>query len=251
MKYIIYAIAIQLCALLGLLLFTSLWTALAYAAAIIALATYSARYYDRHHEAGKPYGSIDNERQRRAIESYIQERMRQRETLHPPQYRRLGSLGQTSTMGYLECLGCGKMVDKLLLVTREDLQLVQSEHGIRVCASCLEVVRSAVRHESRYTFATALKDSAVTIPAVSLIVTLVTLSPAFSGLGYGGIVRTASFVGVVTFFVGLGLAWDRLKHRYGFTHNLVWSVKSRRVILGFSIMVAGIIVTAFSSYFLI
>lgn len=251
MKYIIYIIAVPLCSLLGLVLFTSLWTALACAAVMIALGMYFARYYDRHHEAGRLYGSIDSERQKKAIESYIEKRIRQRETHPSPLGRRLGPGILAGTMGHLECLGCGKMVDKLLLVTGEDLQLAQDEHWIRVCASCLEAVRSAVRLESHYTLVKALKDSAVTIPVVSIIIILVSLSLAFSGLGSGSIVRTASVAGVFTFFIGLGAAWDRLKHRYGFAHNLEWSVKSRRVILGFSLMMAGVIVTAFSSYFLI
>lgn len=246
MKYILVIIAVQLSLLLGLLLFATWWTALIFVGALFAFAMYASRYYDEHHRANKFYGGIDNETQTRAMESYILER-KNLEMLRAERSLQL-SRSDSGAIGHLECLGCGRMVGRLFPITTEDIQRENIEHGIRICAYCLEQVRSMARLESSYTLATALRDAVLTVPVVSAALVFLSLGLSSSRLlASQGFIGTTWFLGVATVFTGLWVIWDRLKARYGFNHSLRWSVKSRRAMLGFSLMAGGTLVATLST----
>ena len=65
------------------------------------------------------------------------------------------------------------------------------------------------------------------------------------GLGQMGVF--SQWLGTLATLVGILMVWDRLKNRYGFTHDLRWSLNSKRVDVGFAIVIAGMIVLSLST----
>jgi len=65
------------------------------------------------------------------------------------------------------------------------------------------------------------------------------------GLGQMGVF--SQWLGTLATLVGILMVWDRLKNRYGFTHDLRWSLNSKRVGLAFASVIAGIIVLSLST----
>ena len=56
----------------------------------------------------------------------------------------------------------------------------------------------------------------------------------------------SQFLGVAAVLFGLILVWDRTKYRYGFTHDLKWSLSSKKVDLAVAVVIAGITVSTLS-----
>lgn len=246
MKYVFILILANLALLAGFVFFVSLWTALLYFGSLLAIGVYVARVYDRHHDAEKFFGSIDSERQRRALEAYILERKRVLES-------RDGELAASTARrpmrvpnGHLQCLGCGMLVKELLPITGKDLGGTDDERFMRVCAICLEWVRSAFRFESSYTLARILRDSALSIPVASASLIVLSEILAYFHIFSSDAIRITSLVASVTFFVGGAVVWERLRPRYGLTHNLTWALRSRVVNLGLSLVSASVIVALIS-----
>jgi hypothetical protein len=86
------------------------------------------------------------------------------------------------------------------------------------------------------------------IPLFSLIIISVAVSVSearVQGLGQVGI--SSKWLGASAVLVGTLMIWDRSKNRYAFTHNLKWSLNSRRVNLAVAVLLAGMIVLVLSA----
>lgn len=84
----------------------------------------------------------------------------------------------------------------------------------------------------------------IAIFASAILVSLVS-TKATNHLGQ--IAYASEWLGVAAALVGLTMLWDRTKNRYGFTHDLVWTLNSKRVNIVTSIMCAGIVVALLAS----
>jgi uncharacterized membrane protein len=140
------------------------------------------------------------------------------------------------TRGLVECPNCGHRVFELFKLTAEDIQRVHSpeEMGIYwgVCWDCREKFRSAARLEVDYATSRALRD--VVLFTLFFSVTLFLLKllvPSATILMYG-----------LAFFTGIMYLFRRSSGRYAFTHNLAWSMKNMNAMIGFSLIVASILI---------
>jgi hypothetical protein len=86
------------------------------------------------------------------------------------------------------------------------------------------------------------------IPLFSIA--LVSVGLAVSAVRAGGVEEIAlssQWLGTGAVLFGTLMVWDRSKNRYAFTHDLRWSLNSKRVNVPFAIVVAGIVVLALST----
>ncbi len=142
-------------------------------------------------------------------------------------------------------MNCGRRNAELFLLTSDDIQRKHSPDEVKVCGECREKLRKAARLESEYGTFTAVRDLSL-ISSVFFALLVVTAISTSSLLGPGsGAGVLAVLEGFVTALTGLNIVWDSVKRRYAFTHSLLWSLKSRRVIIGLSLVIAG----AFSATF--
>jgi hypothetical protein len=157
------------------------------------------------------------------------------------------------TNSSLECMNCGKKDRELYRLTGEDIQRKYDPDRwmvMMVCAQCRDALRAGAHLESNYSPLTAVKDFslmavlfAATIAAVSIVLQLFRVSVL------GGAGRVSFLMGVLTTLSGLSILWNRLIDRYAYTHDIRWSIRSRRVVLGFSLVFAGILSPILLSYF--
>lgn len=85
------------------------------------------------------------------------------------------------------------------------------------------------------------------IPLFSL--TLLSTAIAFSvvrGEGLSQFHLSSQWLGAGAVLVGIAMVWDRSKNRYGFTHDLRWTLNSKRVNLAFAVLVAGLVLSTMS-----
>lgn len=149
-------------------------------------------------------------------------------------------------------MNCGKKDRELYRLTAEDIQRRYDPDKwmvMMVCAQCRDAIRAAARLESKYTGLTAVRDfslfAALFVLAIISVSTVLTL---FRVSMSGGDGRVSFLAGVMTTLTGLSILWNRLIDRYAFTHDIQWSVRSRRVVLGFSLIFAGILSPILLSY---
>lgn len=140
------------------------------------------------------------------------------------------------TQGLVECPNCSRRVSELFKLTAEDIQRVHSpeEVGIYwgVCADCREKFRSAARLKVDYATSKALREVALFTLLFSVTLFLFRLIvPSAIILAYG-----------LAVFAGIRYCYQGSRYRYAFTHNLVWSMRNRDAMLGFSLMIATVVV---------
>src|SRR4029077_12351934 len=121
---------------------------------------------------------------------------------------------------------------QLYKLTLED---VQREHlppaALHVaCADCLDRIRSASRLIPKESSSQTVRNFAWTIPLFSLIIVSAAVSVSEARVQWLGQLGISSrWLGAAAVLVGTMLVWDRSKNRYAFTHDLKWSLNSRRV----------------------
>jgi hypothetical protein len=126
-------------------------------------------------------------------------------------------------------MSCDKKVSEVFRVTAEDIQREKPPRfDVRVCSDCLNKLRSDARLESNYRLSQAILDFSLIVPLVYLgLLALVTVSGA------------SFFIGAATSLTDLKFVWNRAGSRYGYTHNLAWSFRSRDVVISLSLVVSG------------
>jgi hypothetical protein len=148
-----------------------------------------------------------------------------------------------------ECHYCGKMVPNLYPVTAED---IQREHpppaGFHVaCGECLDKIRSVAHLVPEYSITRSIQDIFLMVPLFSVLLVLAAIGVStVRGHGLGEVERVSQWLGIATVLSGTMMVWDRSKNRYAITHDLRWSLNSKRVILAFAIVLAGVIVSILS-----
>jgi hypothetical protein len=149
-----------------------------------------------------------------------------------------------------ECQYCGRRFPQLYKLTPED---IQREHlppiAFQVaCAECLDRIRLISQAIPEQTLGQTVRNFSWMIPLLSL--TLLSAAIAFSvirGVGLSQLWLSSQWLGVGAVLVGIALVWDRSKNRYGFTHDLKWTLNSKKVNLAFAILVAGLVVWTLSA----
>src|SRR5713101_732735 len=157
--------------------------------------------------------------------------------------------GTDQTSGKLredaECRNCGRRDVQLFPLTSEDIQRKYDPDQVMVCGECREKLRKAARLESDYGTFAAIRDlSSMANLFFALLVVTATSAASFLGPSSGeGLL--AVLEGFLTVLTGLNIVWASVKRRYAFTHSLSWSSKSRRVVIGISLVIAGAFSAAF------
>ncbi len=152
----------------------------------------------------------------------------------------------------LECINCGKKDRELYRLTADDIQRRYDPDKwmvMIVCAQCRDALRAGALLESKYSLLIAVRD--FSLLAVLFIGTIASVSIALSLFRVsvlGGAGRVSFLAGVMTTLTGLSILWGRLMDRYAFTHDIRWSIRSRRVVVGFSMTFAGILSPILLSY---
>ena len=152
----------------------------------------------------------------------------------------------------LECMSCGKKDRKLYRLTADDIQRKYDPDKwlvMRVCAQCREALRAGARLESKYGVLIAIREFSLLMGL--FVGTIASLSIALSFFrvsSLDGVGHVSFLAGVMTTLTGLSILWNRLIDRYAFTHDFRWSLRSRRVVLGFSLTFAGILSPILLSY---
>jgi len=119
-----------------------------------------------------------------------------------------------------------------------------------VCEECLAKIRSISRLEPQYSLGKATRDALVIVPIFSLFLILApALLTLVVNIGTSNMSRLSIFLGGATGLTGLGMVWERLRNRYGWTHNLRWALNSRPVLIAFAVVATGIISLIVSNYF--
>lgn len=149
-------------------------------------------------------------------------------------------------------MNCGKKYRELYRLTADDIQRKYDPDKwmvMMVCAQCREALRSGARLESTYGVLVAMRDfSLMAVLFVGAIASVSIVLSSFRVSMLGGAGRVSFLVGVMTTLTGLSILWNRLIDRYAFTHDISWSILSRRVVLGFSMTFAGIFSPILLSY---
>jgi hypothetical protein len=85
------------------------------------------------------------------------------------------------------------------------------------------------------------------IPLFSLIIVSAAVSVSEARVqGLGQLGMSSRWLGGAAVLVGTLMVWDRSKNRYAFTHDLKWSLNSRRVNIAVAVLLAGMIVLVLS-----
>ncbi len=150
---------------------------------------------------------------------------------------------------FAECHGCGKK-KMLVHITAEDIRRSRPPLITMVCPECREKYRAAARLETRYSTNAALRDLALMVTIGFSLLLL--FSNVVSGLRLPlplGSSQVIFLVTAATSLTGLRMTYGALEDRYGFTHNLAWSLHSRYAMISISLILSGIFVTVFRAFF--
>ena len=161
-------------------------------------------------------------------------------------------MSETEPSHLFECMSCYKKFPKVFLVTAEDIQREKPPlWGLRVCTNCLERIRADARLESKYKPIRALLELSLLVPSI-LAVLVAVLVVALAFLGPTTLLpwRGSFFLGAATSLTGIRVVWGRAGSRYGSTHNLAWSVTSRDVVVGLSLVLSGALLATLAPIFL-
>jgi hypothetical protein len=123
------------------------------------------------------------------------------------------------------------------------------------CADCLVKIRAASSLVLEQSYRQSIINLAWMVPIFSIALfagaVLVSMGamlvPTGTANHLGHLGYASEWLGVAAALGGLTILWDRAKHRYGFTHDLVWTLNSKRVNIATSIMCAGIIIALLST----
>lgn len=146
------------------------------------------------------------------------------------------------------CPSCFKNVEELYLLTGEDVLRTRNPE-ISVCEECREAIRGAARLGVTYPRGKAIRDFLLTVPIITILVVLISdvvLANRTTTLGGRGVLY---FITAIVLFTGAGQVWAGLKDRYGYTNNLDWSIRSRRVVIGLG-TIASCVLIVIMSFFL-
>ncbi len=149
----------------------------------------------------------------------------------------------------VECHYCGRRFPELIRVTAEDIGRTNPpiEAFQVACGECFNRIRSISHLIPDRDRREAIHDFSWMVPTFSLA--LFGAAFGISQVGVQGSYQlgtVSQFLGVAAIFFGIMLTWDRMKHRYGFTHDLRWSLSSKRVDFALATVIAGIVVAAIS-----
>ena len=153
-----------------------------------------------------------------------------------------------------ECHYCGRRFPRLYKLTPDD---IQREHlppqAFEVaCAECLDRIRLIARVVPEQSLKQTVRNFSWMIPLISLALLSAALLFSLARTeGLNQLPMSMQWVGSSASLVGILMIWDRSKNRYGFTHDLKWSLNSRRVNLAMSVVIAGILVIVLSTQFLL
>ncbi len=149
-----------------------------------------------------------------------------------------------------ECHFCGRRFPLLYRLTPED---IQREHlpplaFQMACGECLDRLRLISNLVPEQSLEQLARNFAWMIPLFSL--GLVATAIAYSltraeGLSEFG--PSSQWLGIAAVLVGTLMVWDRTKRRYGFTHDLKWTLNSKKVNLAVAIVIAGVLVFVLST----
>ncbi len=149
-----------------------------------------------------------------------------------------------------ECPHCGRSFPQLYKLTADD---IGREHppplGLdSACGECLDKVRSIARLIPERSFRQTVQDISWKAPVFSIILFTAALAAStVRGQGLGDARSFSQWLGIGTVLFGIIMVWEMSMNRYGFTHDLRWTVKSKRVSLAIAIVLAGILVSILSS----
>jgi hypothetical protein len=149
-----------------------------------------------------------------------------------------------------ECHYCGRRFPQLYKLTPDD---IQREHlpptAFRVvCADCLDKVRLVSQVIPEQGLGQALRNFSWMIPLFSIA--LVSAGLAVSSVKAEGLEEFAlssQWLGTGAVLIGTLMVWERSKNRYAFTHDLRWSLNSKKVNVAFAVVLAGIVVLVLST----
>jgi putative copper export protein len=149
-----------------------------------------------------------------------------------------------------ECHYCGRRFPQLYKLTPED---IQREHlppmAFQVaCADCLDRVRLISQVIPEQGFRQVLRNFSWMIPLFSIA--LVSAGLVISAVrveGFREFALSSQLLGTGAVLVGTLMVWDRSKNRYAITHDIRWSLNSKKINVAFAIVLAGIAVLALST----
>lgn len=150
----------------------------------------------------------------------------------------------------VECYWCGRRFPELYKLTLQD---VQREHlpsfALQMaCGECLVNIRNASKLVPEQSFRTSIRNLSWMIPTFSIA--LFTAAILVSNVNLDGVARlklAPEWLGSATLLVGILSTWSGTKPRYGFTHDIKWTLNSKRVNIAMGIMLAGLVVTVLST----
>lgn len=148
-----------------------------------------------------------------------------------------------------ECHYCGRRFPELIRVTAEDTGRTKPpiEAFQMACGECFDRIRTISQLIPDRNMQGIVHDFSWMVPTFSLALFTAALGASKAGVqGFHDLGAASQFLGVAAVLFGIVLTWDRTKHRYGFTHDLRWSLSSKRVDLALALVVAGIIVATLS-----
>jgi hypothetical protein len=143
----------------------------------------------------------------------------------------------------VECMWCFKKVPAVFPVTAEDIQREKPPSWAKyACADCLAKLRADARLESNYHAGRAVLEFSLMTFGVFLFQLAVSLAIiAFAGPSILNGWYTPIFIGAVTCLTGIRNIWYQAGARYGFTHDLGWSLASRGVVTALALTLSGAI----------
>jgi putative copper export protein len=148
-----------------------------------------------------------------------------------------------------ECHYCGRRFPQLYKLTPE---YIQREHlppmAFQVaCADCLDRVRLISQVIPEQGFRQALRNFSWMIPLFSIaLVSAGLVVSAVRAEGFKAFALSSQWLGTGAVLVGTLMVWNRSKNRYAFTHDIRWSLNSKKVNVAFAAVLAGLVVLALS-----
>lgn len=149
----------------------------------------------------------------------------------------------------VECSYCGRRFPLLYKVTAEDIQREKPPPIAfeMACAECLNRVRAISNLVPDQSWKDSIKQLSWMVPLIALVLLLSATTVSLvrvQGLGELGV--SSQWLGGSGILFGALIVWQRTNRRYSFTHDLRWTLNSRRVCFAFAIVAAGIIVAVTS-----
>ena len=134
-------------------------------------------------------------------------------------------------------------------MTAEDIQRTRPPLVTMVCEECRDKFRSVARLETSYSTGMATRDLALTVlVGFSLLLLWTSLAAGLHVSLALGTVSAIVLLPAVVLFSGLRMAYAALADRYGFTHDLAWSLHSRSAMIGLALILSSILAMIFHAF---